>query len=62
MSELIPCPFCGCNEIGVFKKNMTIPFYFVRCKNCMATIDNLELTTKEKAIAAWNRRAGEQER
>lgn len=52
MSEkLKPCPFCG-SQAQIIKINAE--YYVITCtKNCVET----EISTKEKAIEIWNRRA-----
>lgn len=56
MKELKPCPFCGCEaELQLLLGN-----YSVTCKSCMGAIFPAVGMTKEEAIKAWNRRAGEQ--
>ena len=56
--QLKPCPFCGHNA----GKYLYDPFdgyqetritYIVKCVHCCA---NVERTTMEEAIEAWNRR------
>lgn len=52
--ELLPCPFCGgdaeIESIPSFRNS-----HFVRCKICLSSVRGYD--TKDKAIAAWNRRA-----
>lgn len=52
--ELLPCPFCGgdaeIESIPSFRNSN-----FVRCKICLSSIRGYD--TKDKAVAAWNRRA-----
>ena len=56
MSELKPCPFCGCKaEIKRIPVN-TIQRYSVSCMVCDAALDKLFMN-EEFAIDAWNRRA-----
>lgn len=55
MSELKPCPFCGGEaEIMGYRYDCK----WIICKKCMAETAAYE--TSEQAIAAWNRRAGEE--
>ena len=60
MSELKPCPFCGCAQIEVYAnpnnalKHFGIEQYKVCCVNCAA---QLYRGKKQEAIDAWNRRA-----
>lgn len=52
--ELLACPFCGGDAeiefIPSFRNS-----HFVRCKICLSSVRGYD--TKDKAIAAWNRRA-----
>jgi Lar family restriction alleviation protein len=64
MAELKPCPFCGwqvidvCNEGQLFGKSAYARNYvFVRCRKCYARTG--VYGTKPKAVAEWNRRAGD---
>lgn len=68
MAELRPCPFCGgeaelkshylVSSVGWGKSYMT---YHVRCKVCenrTVAFNGLDdLSPKDKAIEAWNRRS-----
>ena len=65
MAELKPCPFCGGEaEIaeGTFDGKSTS---YVKCKKCWARGEFFFLSPKyasnQKAVEAWNRRAGEQD-
>lgn len=59
MTELKPCPFCGCEAINGYyydpfdgyQGNLTR--YRIRCEVCGAS---LERNTKETATEAWNKR------
>jgi len=53
MSELKKCPFCG-GEAEIYH---WYERFYVRCSKCL--ISTLSHPTKQKAIAAWNRRADE---
>lgn len=54
MSELKPCPFCG----GKAKTQSFYRDHRVYCRTCNAST-MCYYETKEKAIAAWNRRVGD---
>ena len=56
MSEALkPCPFCGSDQVFVWKRPEAIPRYFVICPECERDINGE--STQQQAIAAWNRRA-----
>lgn len=57
-SELKPCPFCG-GEAFVYYSGSpgNGEFSEVICKECKCQTDRL---LGDKAIEAWNRRAGEE--
>ena len=63
--ELKPCPFCGAKAIhGSHKKgspgaweNDEDHWIFCASDDCLAHVGMCE--TKDEAIAAWNRRAGD---
>lgn len=64
MVELKPCPFCfGKPEIIVESAydatglSLVESYYHVACTCCFASTG--KICNKEKAIEAWNRRAGE---
>lgn len=49
------CPFCGGGaELHDSQRNSRVPMWWVRCELCGAT--PATHSTKEKAVAAWNRR------
>ena len=52
MIELLLCPFCGSDKVGVFEVANNI--WDVSCKNCPAIM--CDFTSKEVAITAWNTR------
>ena len=55
MEELKPCPFCGGeSDIGENFDGQ----WGVFCETCRAVVWGY---TKKASIAAWNRRAGEEE-
>ena len=53
MPELRPCPFCGMPAY-IGKENDIDTLYYARC-TCCGTQSTYG--TKEEVIAAWNRRA-----
>lgn len=69
MAELKHCPFCGgaAEELYIKRKKLFAKFLYpyvthvvyIRCKVCAAT--SAVKWTRENAIEAWNRRAGEQD-
>lgn len=63
MTELKPCPFCGYEaeiSIGRFDGK---PTSYVMCKKCAARGEFFFVSPKyasdDRAIKAWNRRAGD---
>lgn len=56
--KLKPCPFCGGKNIYMFTDIMSR--WWVFCKDCDVQAGRHE--TKEQAVDAWNRRAGEESR
>lgn len=59
--KLLPCPFCGGKALAhpitmdVMCRDLLHTYWRVRCTECgVAMRDD---TDREKAIAAWNRRA-----
>ena len=56
MTELLPCPFCGCEaDICLTNKYWEEPEYTVQCDSCFTTVDSYD--TEAEAIAAWNTRS-----
>ncbi len=57
MSELLPCPMCGSNNIALHD----LAGWEVWCRDCgvmAGAVDgNGDAHTRDTAIAAWNRRA-----
>jgi Lar family restriction alleviation protein len=53
-----PCPFCGCEKIEVGEM-LWNEKYKAFCSNCRTSRGQSMKATKEKAIEAWNERAGE---
>lgn len=51
--ELLPCPFC--NGTPLRCHDGTLGVYYVRCCDCGSMTK--DFTTKDEAIAAWDRRA-----
>ena len=52
MSELKPCPFCGCEDIEEF--NFCGDLFYVQCTNCSGCVGACD--TAEEAVEEWNRR------
>ena len=61
MNELKPCPFCGSDDVGVYKQWIlgSVWKHVVKCKGCSATIDKCTLSEYSLAVDAWNRRVNE---
>ena len=57
MIELKPCPFCGSADLNMYW-DLGVETYITQCRGCWAEIKQYE-GVKDKAINAWNRRAGE---
>ena len=53
MNELLPCPFCG----GAARLVNYNGIHYVDCDKCSIQPGNDSLSSKEVAVAAWNRRA-----
>lgn len=61
--ELKPCPFCGHKSpsmrYGCDAKTRNVCWVVCGNYNCFATIEK-PYYSEEEAVAAWNRRAGEE--
>jgi len=57
IEALKPCPFCGSDQVFVWKRPEAIPRYFVICPGPGCERDINGESTQQQAIAAWNRRA-----
>lgn len=69
LSPLLPCPFCGsqASDAGTVRyserhaKNEgwdQVEFYFCNCPSCgVSNVGVVGHQTRERAVAAWNRRA-----
>lgn len=66
MIKLKPCPFCGCESIGVGCFEI-VPEMYVECADCgvgysellhgeFDTLEELEEAAYTKAVELWNRR------
>ena len=53
--ELLPCPFCGSKAEVVETHPVSTKSVFVRCQECGAFVT--AFSTRDEAVAAWNRRA-----
>ena len=58
MSELKPCPFCGCKVIG-YAVNPSTGWHYRTCRDCAAT--GPEEIDGDEARKSWNRRSGNEE-
>lgn len=58
--KLLPCPFCGSeDDVKVFSRiSSGYKLYGIRCenKNCLVNTETVMFTTRDRAIATWNRR------
>lgn len=55
MSELKPCPFCGCE--ARFAQMLFSDHYIVTCMNEDCDSQSGEASTRKLAMDIWNRRA-----
>lgn len=53
-NEALPCPFCGSTKIHYIDPDEFIPAYKLVCADCGINTDFYN--SREKALAAWNRR------
>lgn len=59
MDKLLSCPFCGNTEILLQNFQLNIRFnpnFWIHCRKCTVGLGSFD--TEKKAIAAWNRREG----
>ena len=56
MTELLPCPFCGGEQVEI-ERCTSLPddYWRIGCQLCGASFE--ESTTEAEAIEAWNTRA-----
>ncbi|MBR1437353.1 MAG: Lar family restriction alleviation protein [Synergistaceae bacterium] len=52
-----PCPFCGCDDIGIWYDDEDFNGYQVYCESCGYM--SIHYDTPEEAREAWNRRAND---
>lgn len=65
IEALLPCPFCGSDDVYIDEPYLNEMAYFVGhicCNVCEASVSNIYLSNssneaKESSIAVWNRRA-----
>ena len=53
-NKLLPCPFCGGDNLGFYHNHLFRDGYEVRCYDCHFGLQ--ESRTKEEAIKQWNTR------
>ena len=60
--ELKPCPFCGKDSAVLFERvdefRARCAVFSVHCRSCIITTRRYDIA--DMAVAAWNRRAGEE--
>ena len=57
MTELKPCPFCGCKDVLRWHVGHYDKPWIVECVGCLA--DGPHADTEKEAIELWNRRVSE---
>jgi len=64
--KLRPCPFCGSYKLGIYEVSGDKHYFRIVCKNpTLKTgwhhphVEGPLADTKEEAVAAWNKRATE---
>lgn len=55
MEKLKPCPFCGAEPMMQHIAYPNTEFWFVKCVNCSAEINNPS-HSEEDAVLSWNKR------
>ena len=58
--KLIPCPFCGSEEVQIFSPSVDgkwLGYRYPTCTKCHARIGGTKFKTFRQAAEAWNRRA-----
>lgn len=56
-TELLPCPFCGTDDLLGFEQSHEGGWTVVKCRKCGASGSTGRSTTEAEAVAYWNRRA-----
>lgn len=56
MTDLKPCPFCGCSDVGAYE-NYSMCAVEVVCQECNAIVRSYR--NLDDAIRKWNRRVNE---
>lgn len=62
MDKLLPCPFCGSDEVEIkyYPTMRDAPYFWCECENCSAKggegYDYDKSVAVDKAVALWNRR------
>ena len=61
--KLKPCPFCGGEDVDLLEniEIQGVKVCFVNCKSCQANGTMYLTSKKREAIAAWNRRANNEQ-